>query len=90
MSFGVSLTPRANVYCCGSRLVLSSPKTGISVAANEPWKPEKEKVGKTALDSGLSTTKETEENSGTGMGAVERDVGIPHAGPTLQASMLQP
>lgn len=89
-SFGVSLTPRTNVYCCGSRLVLSPQKAGISVAANEPWKPEKEKIEKTTLDSGLSTTKETEEKAGTGMAAVERDARVPHAGPTLQAYLPQP
>lgn len=90
MSFGVPLTPGTNVYCCGSRLVLSPQKAGISVAANEPWKPEKEKMEKTALDSGVSSTKETEESTGTGMAAVERDARVPHAGPTLQTSLPQP
>lgn len=90
MSFGVPLTPRTDVYCCGSRLVLSPPKAGISVVANESWEPEKEKMEKTTLDSGLSTTRETEESTGTSMGAVERDARVPHAGPTLQAYLPRP
>ena len=45
---------------------------------------------KTALDSGLSTTREREERAGTSMGAVESDDRVPHAGPTLQAYLPQP